>query len=97
MMSYSSGGIGQVITLDYYPYAGIEYRGYPDMSFPPGSSYGDIGKYHFIYFIFLCFSKRIKKKNIFGWYQVLKITLLHRCGSAMTRRIPTTSPKESGI
>jgi hypothetical protein len=55
----------QVIGLDGYPYEGINYRGDPDMPLPPSSTYGDIGKYIFIYLIFLCFSKRIKNENVF--------------------------------
>jgi hypothetical protein len=35
---------GQVIAIDNYPYRGIDYIGDPDMPFPPGSAYGDIGK-----------------------------------------------------
>jgi hypothetical protein len=44
MMIFSSGGGGQVIALDDYPYAGIDFRGDPDMPLPPGAAYGDIGK-----------------------------------------------------
>jgi hypothetical protein len=34
----------QVIAIEDYPYGGIVYRGDPDMDFPPGYAYGDIGK-----------------------------------------------------
>jgi hypothetical protein len=64
------------------------------MPLPPVSAYDDIGKYIFIYFIFFCFSKRIKNANIFGWYQVLTITLLCRCGFPTSKHIPTTSLEE---
>ena len=33
----------QIITIDDYPYAGIDFRGDPDMPLPPGATYGDIG------------------------------------------------------
>jgi hypothetical protein len=37
----------QVIALDDYPYAGINFRGDPDMPLPPGAAYGDIGNFFF--------------------------------------------------
>ena len=33
----------QIVAIDEYPYAGIDFRGDPDMPLPPGSAYGDIG------------------------------------------------------
>ena len=33
----------QIIAIDDYPYAGIDFRGDPDMPLPPGATYGDIG------------------------------------------------------
>ena len=33
----------QIVAIDDYPYAGIDFRGDPDMPLLPGSSYGDIG------------------------------------------------------
>jgi len=53
-----------VISIDDYPYAGIDYRGDLDVPFPPGSTYDDIGKKFFCIFHFFCFSKRIKNTNI---------------------------------
>jgi len=50
----------QVIAIDDYSYGGIDYKGLTNITFPLGSSYGDIGKKCFIFFIFLCFSIRIK-------------------------------------
>jgi hypothetical protein len=45
-----------IISLDDYPYAGIEFRGDPDMPLPPGNAYRDIGMSNvFKYFIFLYF------------------------------------------
>jgi hypothetical protein len=64
------------------------------MPFPPGPSYGHIGKkYFYIFhsFVFFNFDKgKIKNQNIFGWHQVLTISLLRRCRSAMAREIPMT-------
>ena len=33
----------QIVAIDNYPYARIDFRGDPDMPLPPGSAYGDIG------------------------------------------------------
>jgi hypothetical protein len=86
-----------VIAIDDHPYARIDYRGDPDMPLPPYSSYGDIDiKKFFIYFNFLFFSKRTKDANNFLCYQVLTITLLHRCGFAMTGWVPMTLLEELG-
>jgi hypothetical protein len=43
----------QIIALDYYPYAGIDFRGDTDMPLPPGASYGTIGK-TFLHISFFC-------------------------------------------
>ena len=43
----------QIITIDDYPYAGIDFHGDPDMPLPPAESYGDIGnesQTHFLSF-----------------------------------------------
>ena len=34
----------QLITIDDYPYVGIDFCGDPDILLPPGLAYGDIGK-----------------------------------------------------
>jgi hypothetical protein len=47
----------QIISMDDYPYAGINFRGDPDMSLPPRASYGAIGKKKFTNFIFLYFEE----------------------------------------
>jgi hypothetical protein len=51
----------QVIALDNYPYAGINFRGDPYMPLPPGTAYWDIGKKFFKYFIFLYFCIKEQK------------------------------------
>ena len=33
----------QIVSIDDYPYAGIDFWGDPDMPLPPGLVYGDIG------------------------------------------------------
>ena len=33
----------QIVSIDDYPYAGIDFRGDPDMPLPPGAAYGNIG------------------------------------------------------
>jgi hypothetical protein len=48
----------QDISIDDYSYVETNYRGDPDMPFPPGSSYGDIRKKCFyIFHIFVFFQK----------------------------------------
>jgi hypothetical protein len=46
----------QVIALDDYPYAGIDFRGDPDMPLPPGAAYGDIGNkfLNISFFLYFC-------------------------------------------
>ena len=34
----------QIISIDDYPYVGIDFYGDPDMLLPPEVAYGDIGK-----------------------------------------------------
>ena len=33
----------QIVSIDEYPYGGIDFWGDPDMPFPLGSAYGEIG------------------------------------------------------
>ena len=47
----------QIVTIDNYPYAGIDFHGDLDMPLPPGVAYGDIGNKSQTYFlIFLNYS-----------------------------------------
>jgi hypothetical protein len=51
----------QVMALEDYPYAGIEFKGDLDMPLPPGSSYGDIGMPIFLnisFFLYFCIVKQ---------------------------------------
>jgi hypothetical protein len=53
------------MALENHPYAGIDFRGDPNMSLPPFSTYRDIGMPKFLeYFIFFVF---LHKKTIFFW------------------------------
>jgi hypothetical protein len=36
------------MALEDYPYVGIDFRGDPNMSLPPGSTYKDIGMLKFL-------------------------------------------------
>ena len=55
----------QIVSIDDYPYGGIDFRGDPDMPLPLGSAYGEIGtesqlslffKVFLSYLIFFVFS-----------------------------------------
>jgi hypothetical protein len=43
-----------VISLDDYPYLGIDFKGDIDMLLPPGSAYRDIGMSNFLNISFFC-------------------------------------------
>jgi hypothetical protein len=57
----------QIIALDDYPYAGIDFIGDPDMSLPLGATYGAIGKQCFLYISFFVFFYFKRTKIFFGW------------------------------
>jgi hypothetical protein len=44
----------QVIELEDYPYAGIDFRGDPNIPLQLGSTYGDIGMTNFLNISFFC-------------------------------------------
>jgi hypothetical protein len=47
----------QIITLDDYPYVGINFKGDPYMPLPPGTTYGDIGMsnvFKYVIFSYFC-------------------------------------------
>ena len=65
----------QIISLDDYPYVGIDFRGDLDISLPLGAAYGAIGKQYFLYisfFVFLYF----KRTKIIFWMVFLNINLI---------------------
>ena len=39
----------QIITVDEYPYAGMDFRGDPDLVLPPGEAWGAVGKFAIFY------------------------------------------------
>ena len=45
----------QIITVDDYPYVGLDFRGDLDLALPPNVAWGEIGKI-FLFFYFLDFS-----------------------------------------
>ena len=61
----------KIVSIDDYPYAGIDFRGDPDMPLPPGSTYGDIGNEYRPSFLkfwvikFFVFFDYMKSKDIF--------------------------------
>ena len=57
----------QFITMEYYPYAGMDFRGDPDLVLPPGATWGEIGKISFFYYMIFGFFQIIQrmKKTIF--------------------------------
>ena len=61
----------QIVAIEDYPYAGIDFRGDPNMPLPPGLAYGDIGNesqpllflkkfevFNFFLFSWLCETKK---------------------------------------
>ena len=61
----------QIVAIDDYPYAGIDFRGDPDMPLPPGSAYDDISNESrtsfqiFELFNFFVFSDCMESKDMF--------------------------------
>ena len=62
----------QIIAIDDYPYAGIDFWGDLNMPLPPGEAYGDIGNESqtlFLSFLnynfFLCFLIYRLKRHVF--------------------------------
>ena len=43
----------QVPVLEQFPYAGLDFRGDPDLVLPPGGAWGEMGKSFFIFIKFL--------------------------------------------
>ena len=40
----------QVPALEQFPYAGLDFRGDPDLVLPPGGAWGEMGKSFFIFY-----------------------------------------------
>ena len=52
----------QIIAVDDYPYAGMDFRGDPDLVLPPGTSWGTVGE----------FAKFFDLYNFFGFFQICR-------------------------
>ena len=89
----------QIIAIDDYPYARIDFCKDLDMLLPAGEAYGDIGnesQTHFLSFwiilFFLCFLIYWLKRHIFC---VTKhsdnLSCVWRCRTIVTRRLPSSS------
>ena len=50
----------QIIAVDDYPYAGMDFRGDPDLVLPPGTAWGTVGE----------FAKIFDLYNFFGFFQI---------------------------
>jgi hypothetical protein len=61
----------QVVVIEDYPYAGIDYHNDPEMPIPPNSAYGDIGKIFFLFKLFHFYIFMIKKENVFVWIKII--------------------------
>ena len=45
----------QLLALEQFPYAGMDFRGDPDLFLPPGGAWGELGKQILIFLTFLKF------------------------------------------
>ena len=45
----------QLPALEQFPYAGMDFRGDPDLVLPPGGAWGELGKQFLLFNIFKCF------------------------------------------
>ena len=63
----------QIVAIDDYPYARIDFRGDPNMPLPPGLAYGDIGNesrpsflnFFELFNFFFVFSDYVESKDMF--------------------------------
>ena len=53
--------------IEDYAYAGIDFRGYPDLPLPLGAQWGDIGKKQNpkMVIMFLCFLRVVTRPNFY--------------------------------
>ena len=91
----------QIIAIDDYPYAGIDFHGDQDMPLPLGETYGIISKesqtlfLSFELFNFLCFLIYWLKRQIFGvTTHSDNLSCICRCRTMTSRWIPSSSMKE---
>ena len=50
----------QIIAVDDYPYAGMDFRGDPNLVLPPGTAWGTVGKFANFFDLY----------NFFGFFQI---------------------------
>ena len=60
----------QLPTLEQFLYAGMDFRGDPDLVLPPGGAWGELGKSFLIFNIFKFFMN-FKMIDIYMYVQVL--------------------------
>jgi hypothetical protein len=47
MIHFLTGGHGQILAIEDYPYVGINFSRDPDMPVPPGAERGEMGTFSF--------------------------------------------------
>ena len=62
----------QIIVVDDYPYAEMDFRGDPDLVLPPGAAWGTVSKFAIfeLYNFFCIFSnmyEKMENKHVFDW------------------------------
>ena len=61
----------QIIAIDDYPYAGLDFRGDPDLVLPPDAAWGEIGKIIMIFYDFYDFSSiMMNVEKHFFFYEI---------------------------
>ena len=61
----------QLPALERFPYAGMDFRGDPDLVLPPGGAWGELGKKKIKFFNILNFFMNFKMIDIYIYVQVL--------------------------
>jgi hypothetical protein len=62
----------QMLMVDYYSYAGLDFRGDPDLALPEDAQWGDLGKKYMHFFLFKCFFEFLSYSNVIVLYIYLK-------------------------
>jgi hypothetical protein len=62
---------GQVLMIEDYAYAGLDFRGNPDLALPEDAQWGDIGKKYTNFYLLRCFCIFIIL-NVFGFIESSK-------------------------
>ena len=87
----------EIISIDDYPYAGIDFCGDTDIPIPPRAAYGEIGnesQTHIKFFellIFFVFFDILTQKTCFGvTAHSDNLSCVCRCWTMMTRWLPSS-------